>query len=99
MKPKQNKQCVKNGNCTNPKCPFEHISTPEKKYRMQEPLDQLSDKDDCPKHDQKKECVRCRKDFVLMVGEQKWFEKNHMNMPKRCKECRLLAKTVEFSDD
>ncbi len=45
------------------------------------------------------ECVDCQKEFVLTKGEVEFFTThkndrgNTMNLPKRCKDCRIKRKT------
>lgn len=39
-----------------------------------------------------RKCLRCNQLFTLSVEEQRWFINKYLNIPKRCKECRLLKK-------
>lgn len=39
-----------------------------------------------------RKCLRCNQLFTLSVEEKKWFINKLLNIPKRCKECRLLRK-------
>lgn len=43
----------------------------------------------------KKHCHDCDKEFVLELGEIKFFIKKDFEFPKRCKMCRELRKTVK----
>jgi len=36
----------------------------------------------------KVECVICGRRFIIDGGEQKWYEKRGLNLPKRCPRCR-----------
>jgi hypothetical protein len=36
----------------------------------------------------KTECVECGRRFVIDPGEQKWFARRGMDLPKRCQRCR-----------
>ena len=36
----------------------------------------------------KVECVMCGRRFIIDGGEQKWYEKRGLNLPKRCPRCR-----------
>jgi len=33
-------------------------------------------------------CKECGVEFILTEGEQKFYEANCYNLPKRCKKCR-----------
>lgn len=33
-------------------------------------------------------CVDCGNNFTFTEGEQKFFQNNNLNIPKRCKKCR-----------
>lgn len=35
-----------------------------------------------------RECILCGKPFVFTASEQKWYQKQGFNQPKRCPECR-----------
>lgn len=37
-------------------------------------------------------CKDCGKEFTITVGEQKFYEKNELHLPVRCKECREKRK-------
>jgi hypothetical protein len=37
-------------------------------------------------------CSDCGKDFVFTVGEQAYFLKKELSVPKRCRNCRALRK-------
>lgn len=36
----------------------------------------------------KRECVDCGRRFTIDAGEQKWYSKSGMDLPKRCLRCR-----------
>lgn len=42
--------------------------------------------------DKKIVCKECGKEFVLTVGEQKWYKEKGFNDPVRCRECRQTRK-------
>ena len=44
------------------------------------------------KQDIKQTCVDCRKEFTIAVGEQIFYEKKGLSLPKRDKICRKLKK-------
>lgn len=35
-----------------------------------------------------RECILCGKPFIFTGGEQKWYQKQGFNQPKRCPKCR-----------
>lgn len=37
-------------------------------------------------------CINCGIDFLFSVGEQIYFERNNLCLPKRCKTCRKIIK-------
>ena len=41
-------------------------------------------------------CVECGRRFIIDPGEQKWFLRRGMDLPKRCENCRLAR--AGFSD-
>lgn len=52
--------------------------------------------------DTKITCVDCDTQFILSLGEQKWFTEKGFSMPKRCPDCRARRKEdreKEESDD
>lgn len=42
--------------------------------------------------DTKINCVDCDTQFVLSLGEQRWFKDKGFSMPKRCPDCRARRK-------
>ena len=42
--------------------------------------------------DKKIICRDCKKEFILLKGEQKFYEDKGLALPVRCKECRNLRK-------
>jgi hypothetical protein len=46
------------------------------------------------------ECVECGGRFIIDQGEQKWFLRRGMDLPKRCEKCRLArAGFLDTEDD
>lgn len=42
----------------------------------------------------KKICVQCKKEFELPQAEINFYEENHLHIPKRCKACRAINKSM-----
>lgn len=42
--------------------------------------------------DTKINCVDCDVEFILSLGEQRWFKDKGFSMPKRCPDCRARRK-------
>jgi hypothetical protein len=43
-------------------------------------------------------CCDCGKEFVFTVGQQKYFLKKDLSVPKRCHTCRTLRK-LDYSPE
>ena len=41
-------------------------------------------------------CVECGISFVFSEGEQLYYKKNHLAMPKRCKKCRNILTGINL---
>ena len=39
-------------------------------------------------------CKDCGKEFNMTPGEVKFYEANHLKLPKRCPDCRATRKTA-----
>lgn len=44
-------------------------------------------------------CVDCKQDFILTVGEQEFFTAKQLALPKRCKECRIKKAQARLSQE
>lgn len=42
-------------------------------------------------------CVECEREFVFEIGEQKYFQLNALQIPKRCPLCRIKRR-IAFTE-
>lgn len=43
---------------------------------------------------QKRACLTCQKDFLIIDQEQQFLEENHWPLPTRCPDCRQARRMV-----
>jgi hypothetical protein len=44
-------------------------------------------------------CKDCGAEFEVSVGEQDWYAKKGWELPKRCKDCRAVARTKRKKEE
>ena len=44
-------------------------------------------------------CCDCGDEFTFTAGEQEWYIRKQLALPKRCKSCRLIKKLSYLDKD